>query len=149
MSSPSKLFSCVEATAILKSPINNSSAKNHWSFGKDSRFKEPKVNCDSFYNIPDTKNKRKTGIIIIDVGFGYGKKTDLEFDKNPQHVVPPSNTYNLKSFVETNKHHQKGFTPRYSREVWFYQIEGNGTRQLHWSLTEKSSWTWEVRRIQI
>jgi len=42
MSSPSELFSCVQADAILKSPINDSTAKNHWSFAKDSRFKRPK-----------------------------------------------------------------------------------------------------------
>ena len=60
MSSPSKLFSCVDSAAILKSPINNSSAKNHWTFSKDSRFKNSKFYCDSFYNIPDTKNNRKT-----------------------------------------------------------------------------------------
>lgn len=50
-------------------------------------------------------------------GFGIGKKTDLEFDKNPLHVVPPPNTYNLPTFIETNKLHEKGFTPRFSREV--------------------------------
>lgn len=42
MSSPSKLFSCVEASDILRSPVNSSTAKNHWSFAKDSRFKRPK-----------------------------------------------------------------------------------------------------------
>lgn len=41
MSSPSQLFSCVESDAILRSPINNSSAKTNWSFTKDSRFKRP------------------------------------------------------------------------------------------------------------
>lgn len=61
MSSPSKLFSCVDANAILKSPINNSTAKNHWSFSKDSRFKIPKFYCDTFYEIPETKSDRKTG----------------------------------------------------------------------------------------
>lgn len=77
MSSPSKLFSCVEATAILKSPINNSTAKNHWSFGKDNRFKAPKFYCETFYNIPDTKSDRKAGTCAKTVGFGIGKKTDL------------------------------------------------------------------------
>ena len=43
MSSPSKLFSCVEATAILNSPINNSTAKNHWSFSKGPRFPDSKL----------------------------------------------------------------------------------------------------------
>ena len=54
---------------------------------------------------------------IFNIGFGYGKKTDLEFDKNPLQVVPPSNTYNIDSFIDVNKKKNKGFTPRYSREV--------------------------------
>lgn len=61
MTSPSKLFSCVDAAAILKSPVNNSTAKSHWSFSKDSRFKESKFYCDQFYDIPDTKSDRKAG----------------------------------------------------------------------------------------
>lgn len=64
MSSPSQLFSCVDANNILKSPANNSTAKNHWTFSKDSRFKVPKFYCDSFYNIPETKSKRKAGILF-------------------------------------------------------------------------------------
>ena len=43
MSSPADIFSCVEADNILRSPINNSTAKNHWSFAKDSRFKRHKL----------------------------------------------------------------------------------------------------------
>lgn len=43
MSSPAELFSCIDADALLKSPINNSTAKTHWSFAKDSRFKRPVV----------------------------------------------------------------------------------------------------------
>lgn len=77
MSSPSQLFSCVDAAAILKSPVNNSTAKNHWSFGKDTRFKTPKYYCDSFYNLPDTKSDRKAGTIYNILGMGVGKKTDL------------------------------------------------------------------------
>lgn len=92
MTSPSQLYSCVDAAAILKSPVNNSTAKNHWSFSKDSRFKIPKFYCDTFYNIPETKSTRKAS-------FGYGKKTDHDVDKNRHNVIPPSNTYDLKSFV--------------------------------------------------
>ncbi len=65
------------------------------------------------YLIQNQKGKQVLNIIFL--GFGYGKKTDLFHDKNPQHVVPPSNTYNIKSFVDINKHDNKGFTPRYSR----------------------------------
>lgn len=41
MASPSELFSCVDAKMILTSPINDSTAKTHWSFARDSRFKKP------------------------------------------------------------------------------------------------------------
>ena len=43
MASPSELFSCVEAGSILRSPVNDSTAKTHWSFAKDGRFKRPKI----------------------------------------------------------------------------------------------------------
>lgn len=42
MSSPSKLFSCVDSNSIFKSPLNKSSAKSQFSFSKDDRFKLPK-----------------------------------------------------------------------------------------------------------
>ncbi len=42
MTSPSKLFSCVDSQIILKSPVNNSTAKQHWSFSKSSRFPKQK-----------------------------------------------------------------------------------------------------------
>lgn len=77
MSSPSQLYSCVDATAILKSPVNNSTAKHHWTFGTDTRFKTPKSYCDAFYNLPDTKSDRKAGIKMRYLGMGKGKKTDL------------------------------------------------------------------------
>lgn len=65
--------------------------------------------------IPNQTGKQVNN--LLNIGFGIGKKTDLEFDKNPLHVVPPPNTYNLSTFVETNVSKKKGFTPRYSREV--------------------------------
>ena len=34
MTSPAKLFSCVDNTSILKSPLNKSSAKSQYSFNK-------------------------------------------------------------------------------------------------------------------
>jgi len=86
MSSPSELFSCVQADAILKSPINDSTAKNlvlHLSYS-----------CDSFYNIPGVANNknRKAGI-------GYGKKTDLEVGQHRHNVTPSPDTYNIPTFV--------------------------------------------------
>ena len=46
---------------------------------------------------------------------GKGKKTDLDYGKNPEHVVPSPDTYKIASMAETNKAHGKGFTPRNSR----------------------------------
>ena len=66
---------------------------------------------------PILKSKEKLVYKWIISAFGYGKKTDLDVGKHPHNVVPSSDTYNIKSFVETNKNKQKGFTPRYSREV--------------------------------
>jgi hypothetical protein len=42
MSSPTKLFSCVDSNTIFKSPLNTSSAKSQFSFSKEDRFKAPK-----------------------------------------------------------------------------------------------------------
>ena len=50
-------------------------------------------------------------------GIGYGKKTDLDVGRHPHNIVPSPDTYNIASFVKTNKDHQVGFTPLYSREV--------------------------------
>ena len=66
--------------------------------------------CDSFYNIPGMeKNQgRKTGM-------GIGKKTDLDYGKNPHREAPSPDAYNIPTFVDTNKTYNKGFTPRNSR----------------------------------
>lgn len=42
MASPAKLFSCVEAEEICKSPLNLSPAKHQYSFSKSDRFKVAK-----------------------------------------------------------------------------------------------------------
>lgn len=42
MASPAKLFSCVEADEICKSPLNISPAKQQYSFSRSERFKMPK-----------------------------------------------------------------------------------------------------------
>ena len=43
MASPSELFSCVEASMIMKSPLNDSTSKTHYAFARDARFKKPKI----------------------------------------------------------------------------------------------------------
>lgn len=109
MSSPAKLYSCVDNVAIMKNPANNSSAKQQWSFPRGNRFSYPKPQTDVFYDVPDTKSKRKAG-------FGFGKKIDLQFGKDHSLVVPSPGTYNIKSFEEENKIHNKGFFPGYGRD---------------------------------
>jgi hypothetical protein len=56
-------------------------------------------------------------MLFFIVAFGYGKKTDLNAGKNPEHVVPSPDAYNISSFVDINVKSKKGFTPRYSRDV--------------------------------
>lgn len=46
---------------------------------------------------------------------GKGKKTDLEYGKNIEDTLPSPDTYNLSSFIDTNKTHNKGFTIKSSR----------------------------------
>lgn len=41
MTSPAKLFSCVESDEICKSPLNRSPAKLQYSFSREQRFKMP------------------------------------------------------------------------------------------------------------
>lgn len=56
-------------------------------------------------------------------GIGKGKKTDLDFGKHPHQETPSPDAYSIQSFVELNKIHNKGFTPRCSREVFFYLFQ--------------------------
>lgn len=75
-----------------------------------------------FITSPRLHPREKQVHLIVKLGFGYGKKTDLEVGKHRHNVIPPSTTYDIKSFVEINKMHKKGFTPRYSRDVLFLKL---------------------------
>ena len=48
-------------------------------------------------------------------GMGKGKKTDLDYGKHPHQQSPSPDIYKIATFVESNKAHNKGFTPRNSR----------------------------------
>ena len=63
------------------------------------------------YNLPTTKSNRKAGIPIVNIGFGYGKKTDLDIGKDRHNVAPSPDCYNLNTFIQTNKMHNKGPSP--------------------------------------
>ena len=110
MSSPSKLFSCVDSAAILKSPLNTSSAKNQYSFSKTERFLAPKPYCDNIYELGDCKMTRKTS-------FGYGRKTDLDYGKHRHNKSPSPDRYQIDSFVDTNKKHVRGSSCHIGRDV--------------------------------
>lgn len=61
------------------------------------------------YNLPTTKSKRRTN-------FGFGKKTDLEYGKHRHNISPSPDAYDIKSFVDINKSHEKGTTAGKGRE---------------------------------
>lgn len=51
------------------------------------------------------------------IGFGIGKKTDLDVGKDPHNVAPPPNSYDPPTFVQTNELHNTGFNIGIGREV--------------------------------
>ncbi len=55
------------------------------------------------------KQKEELVNKILISGFGYGKKTDLDVGKHPHNINPSPDTYNLNTFVDTNKLHKSGF----------------------------------------
>lgn len=74
--------------------LNNSSSKQKFSFPKASRFSLSKsmykyitVRCDSFYEIPTTKNGRTTS-------FGVGNK---DMGIRTSRYAPEPATYNIES----------------------------------------------------
>jgi hypothetical protein len=75
-------------------------------------------------------------------GIGFGKKTDLDVGKDPHNVAPSPDTYNLPTFVETNKLHEKGFSPLYSREVVGLLKIGNRAYELHRTGAKESTRPW-------
>lgn len=67
---------------ILNHQANNSTAKNHWSFSKATRFANPKTYSQTLaYNLPSSVSKRKPGI-------GYGNRSHF-FDGNSTLNPPP------------------------------------------------------------
>ena len=66
--------------------------------------------CDSIYNLPDNKSMRKTS-------FGYGKKTDLDYGKHPHNKSPSPDKYQIDTFVDFNKTHQRGSSCHIGRDV--------------------------------
>ena len=56
---------------ISKHQLNASKSKSLYSFPKSERFNNiKKPLCDNFYDLPDSKDKRKAA-------FGYGNKSDF------------------------------------------------------------------------
>lgn len=102
------LTSVMSFNDVNRYPVNNSTSKNLWSFGKDHRFHKEKVLCDSFYELNQMK-PNKYGVSI-----GKGKKLDFTKDYT---VSPASTRYQIKSFADSNKDKAKGYSIGLSREV--------------------------------
>jgi hypothetical protein len=96
---------CLDSVSSFKeinqSPLNRSTSKNLWSFGKDDRFQKERVYCDRIYEIGGMRPS-KYGVSI-----GKGSKSDFTKDKT---VSPASSKYFRSSFFEYNKEHGKGWS---------------------------------------
>lgn len=53
--------------------------------------------------------------ILIILGFGFGKKTDLDVGKHPHNKSPSPDHYKIDAFVDTNKGHNIGWTTAIGR----------------------------------
>ena len=60
------------------------------------------------YNLPNMKMRRNTS-------FGYGKKTDLDVGKHRHNITPSPDNYQIDSFVDVNKSHNKGMSTHIGR----------------------------------
>jgi len=95
------------ATQICNHPVNNSKAKNLWSFSKATKDgKIRKSDCtQAFYDLPSVRQTRTAT-------FGFGYKYD--FTKVAT-TNPPPNAYDVKGdFIKSPK---KGFSFGLSREA--------------------------------
>jgi hypothetical protein len=63
------------------------------------------------------KMTRNTSTSILNKGFGYGKKTDLDVGKHPHNVTPSPDNYQIDSFVDTDTRHRRGMSTHIGREV--------------------------------
>lgn len=60
-------------------------------------------------------NDQKNKYSEYNKGLGYGKKTDLDIGKHPHNIVPAPTSYQIDTFVEINKSHEKGVTAHIGR----------------------------------
>ena len=101
------MLSVTTPKQIREHPVNTSSSKHHWTFGRDTRFKRPrskyrccKISCSqSAYNNRSCLSERKTS-------FGYGDRSK-NFDgvKN----IPEPGKYEASSEFDLKKM-KKGFS---------------------------------------
>jgi hypothetical protein len=67
---------------VLRHPVNNSSAKTHWSFAKAPRFPDHRGCTNTIsYDLPSNITKRATGI-------GYGSRSKVFDGNNTTHPSP-------------------------------------------------------------
>ncbi len=77
------MFSSLTPQQIRNNPINNSSAKQQWSFSKASRFAQPKPS-QSVGHYRSSLSTRKASI-------GYGNRSKF-FDGNNETIDPSAYT---------------------------------------------------------
>ena len=109
------MFSTTTPAQINNHPVNNSTSKNHWSFGKDSRFKDPNpryfilyLSCKkSSYDTKATLSNRRASI-------GYGNRSTY-FDGRKDTIDPGA--YNLASSFDFGRsQNKKGYSFTNNRE---------------------------------
>ena len=103
---------------VVRSPINNSRAKQQYSFPKDERFRGIKrrnrqiylmtsCSCDIFYDLPNTRSARSAA-------FGYGARPNI-FRRQ---FSPPPNRYTLPSDFDPTLKKSCKYTFGMSREAF-------------------------------
>lgn len=85
---------------ICNHQLNHSKSKSLYSFPKSERFTSTKRPlCDNFYELPDSKNKRKAG-------FGYGTKSDFTSNK---FKTPAPTKYQIDTEIDLKLKKKKGW----------------------------------------
>ena len=67
--------------------------------------------------------------ILVVTENGYGKKTDLDYGKHPHNKSPSPDKYQIDTFVDFNKTHQRGSSCHIGRDVYTcLMLENNSQR---------------------
>ena len=92
---------------VLRHPVNNSSAKTHWSFAKAARFPDSRgYTATISYNLPSNVTKRTSGI-------GYGSRSKV-FD-GVNLTNPSPGKYEAPTSFSNNKQ-KRGYSFGHNRD---------------------------------